>query len=67
MEYSGALHGGSPMLDVDFKKWQCPLSLYLQFPCHFLNSQISPLIPDLRKILCHVGNIFSHVDKLHIA
>ena len=24
----GALDGGSPMSPVDFKKWQCPLSLF---------------------------------------
>ena len=28
----GALDGGSPMSHVDFKKWQCPLLLFLQFP-----------------------------------
>ena len=31
----GAVDGGSPMSPVDFKKWQCPLSLILEFPCHF--------------------------------
>ena len=25
---AGALDGGSPMSPVDFKKWQCPLSLF---------------------------------------
>ena len=29
----GALDGGCPMLLVEFKKWQCPLSLILQYPC----------------------------------
>ena len=24
----GALEGGPPMSPVDFKKWQCPLSLF---------------------------------------
>ena len=26
--FIGALDGGSPMSPVDFKKWQCPLSLF---------------------------------------
>ena len=29
----GALDEGSPMSPVDFKKWQCPLSLLLTFSC----------------------------------
>ena len=29
------LDGGSPMSHVDFKKWQCPLSLFVHFPCRF--------------------------------
>ena len=34
---NGALDrgGGSPMSHVDFKKRQCPLSLFLQFPYRF--------------------------------
>ena len=28
----GALDGGPPMLPVDFKKWQCRMSLSLIFP-----------------------------------
>ena len=31
----GALDGGSPMSFVEFKKWQCPLSLFLNCPCRF--------------------------------
>ena len=31
----GALDGGSPMSYVEFKKWQCPLSLFVYFPCRF--------------------------------
>ena len=31
----GALDRGSPMSPVDFKKWQCPLLLFLKFPCRF--------------------------------
>ena len=27
----GALDGGSPLSPVDFKKWQCPLSLFFRF------------------------------------
>ena len=33
---SGTLGGGSPVSHVDFKKWQCPLSLFLQCQCQFL-------------------------------
>ena len=35
--------GGSPLLHVGFKK--CPLSLFLQFPCHFQDTGtlISPV------------------------
>ena len=33
--YCGALDGGSPMSPVDFKKWQCPLSLLLNFHVDF--------------------------------
>ena len=29
----GALDGGSPISHVEFKKWKCPLSLFLQYPC----------------------------------
>ena len=28
---NGALHGGAPMSHVDFKKWQCRMSLLLIF------------------------------------
>ena len=57
--------GGSPMSHVEFKKWLCQLSLFFNFnvdlkmvPCRMSN---------LRNGLCHVDNIFSHVDKLHVA
>ena len=34
----GALDGGSPMSHIDFKKWQCHMSLSLIFPqCHMSN------------------------------
>ena len=32
---TGALGGGSPMSHVEYKKWQCPLSLFLQYSCRF--------------------------------
>ena len=32
---TGALDGGSPMSHVEFKKFPCPLSLFLLFPCRF--------------------------------
>ena len=31
----GALDEGSPMSPIDFKKWQCPLSLFFRFSCRF--------------------------------
>ena len=31
----GPLIGGPPVSPVDFKKWQCPLSLFLKCPCRF--------------------------------
>ena len=31
----GALDGGSPKSLVDFKNWQCPLSLYFKLSCPF--------------------------------
>ena len=31
----GALDGGPPVSPVDFKKWQCPLSLFFKFSCRF--------------------------------
>ena len=47
----GALDGGSPMSPVDFKKWQCPLSLFLKCPCRFLNSPMSSV--HFKKRPCH--------------
>ena len=41
---------GSPMSPVDFKKWPCPLSLFLRFPCPFFNGPISPV--DFKKWGC---------------
>ena len=35
LRMAGALDGGSPMSYANSKKWQCPLSLFLQFPCRF--------------------------------
>ena len=51
----GALDGGSPVSPVDFKKWQCPLSLFLKFPCRFLNSPMSPV--DFKKWQCPLSLI----------
>ena len=42
---AGALDGGSPMLHVDFKKWQC-------CPCH-LFSPMSHV--NFKKRLCHMS------------
>ena len=39
--YNGALDGGSPMSPVDFKKWQCLLSLSFKCPCRFLKILMS--------------------------
>ena len=36
----GALDGASPMLHVDFKKCPFPLSLLIQFSCHFQKGPI---------------------------
>ena len=52
----GALDWGSPMLHVDFKKGQCPLSSFYQFPCRFENSLMPPFE---FKGPCHVGNVLS--------
>ena len=49
---------GSPMLHVDFKKWQFTLSLFLQFHVDFKIAECPP--SNLRK--GHVGDIYSHVD-----
>ena len=39
------------MSPVDFKKWQCPLSLILKCPCRFKGSSVSPV--DFKKWPCH--------------
>ena len=63
----GALHGGSPMSHVEFKKWLCPLSLFLRCPCRFQNGLMSHV--EFKEGLCHVDSIFlmsigpmSHVE-----
>ena len=43
MSHMGVLYGGSPMSHVEFKKWQCPLSLFWQCPCRPLDSLMSIL------------------------
>ena len=51
---SGALDGGSPMSPVDFKKWQCPLSLYfLGFPVDFIIVQCRLSIVRNDNVPCH--------------
>ena len=51
MPSSGALDGGSPMSHVDFKKWQCCMSLSLIFSNVTCQNQ--------EKALSHVTIIFS--------
>ena len=52
-----ALDGGSRMSHVLFKKWQCPLSLFMHYSCRFYNSLMSHV--KFKKCPCHVTNIFS--------
>ena len=51
----GTLDGGPPMSHVGFKKWQCPLSLFLQFPGRFQNSLMSYVHVQGS---CHIKNSF---------
>ena len=44
------------MSPVDFKKWQCPLSLFFKFPCRFLNSPLFPV--DFKKGQCPLSLFF---------
>ena len=34
---TGGGEGGGPISYIDFKQWQCPLSLFLQCPCQVYN------------------------------
>ena len=43
------------MVPVNFKKWQCPLSLFLKFSCLFENSQMSPV--EFRKSHVALSNL----------
>ena len=48
-----AIDGGSPMSPVDFKKWQCPLSLF------FLDFSV-----DFKIVQCHLhihGETYKHI------
>ena len=62
----GPLMGGNPISPVDFKKWQCPLSLFFRNVPGNLK-MVQCRLSNLRNTLCHVSNIFSHVDSLHLA
>ena len=42
--------GGGAVSPADFKKWQCPLSLFFKCPCRCLNAPISPV--DFKKRQC---------------
>ena len=59
----GALDGGSPMSPVDFKKWQCPLSLFLK-NCPVDLKIVSCPLSILRKVNvpCHYFSKFLSVD-----
>ena len=61
---TGALDGrgwGSPMSLVDFRKWQCPLSLFSEdFPIDF--EMVQCRMSDSRHGPSHVTNILQHDD-----
>ena len=54
--HKGALDGGSPMSPVDFKKWQCPMSLFKKKYRRFQNSPMSPV--DFKKWQCPMSLFF---------
>ena len=43
------------MSPVDFKKWQCPLSLFVNCSCRFKKSPMSPV--DFKKCQCPLSLI----------
>ena len=60
--------GGSPVSNVDFKKWPCPLSLFWQFSCRYQNGPMShvdfkkhPMSCRLFSFLMSLGSM-SYVD-----
>ena len=52
----GALDGGVPISHVEFKKWQCPLSLLC-----IIHVDFKSLMSNLGNGLCHVTNIRGRV------
>ena len=61
--FFGALDAGSQMSHVNFKKWQCPLSLFLQYLKWFVACRIYGKVPVMSVIffLLLVSSM-SHVD-----
>ena len=59
-----AFNGGYQMSHVEFKKWQCPLSLFLQYVDIYVAIYVAC---QTRNCPCHVTSIFSHVDRLLVA
>ena len=46
------------MSHEEFIKLQCPLSLFLQFPCQIVDFEIVCRMSNLGNGPCHVANIF---------
>ena len=70
--WSVALDGASTMSHVDFKKWQCPMSLSLIFHiCHMSNLRkgyVPYVIIILAPVACHIALYhMSNLRNAHVA
>ena len=70
--------GGGALSPVDLKKWQYPLSLFMKFPCQFLNVPCVLSVLRNGNVPCHylshipvdfmvVQSHLSNLGKFHVA